>query len=170
MGDHPAGHALPWMSRDDCLEVISAKGLKDTIPAFCLSGDPDCPASHDILFLDCDYKLHLDSDGLGALVRDRVSAGMVSAGAGVFGSTSGNGWHIVCRLTLEDILNGKCHYAGLPTKDTIEGPQDTGRTTGSGSKSSRRGPDGTSSGTSTGNWPAPTTRPPWAGSGCETWR
>ena len=128
VGDRPAGQALPWMSRDDCLAAISAEGLKDSIPTFCLTGDPDCPASHDILVLDCDYKPHLDPDELGSQARDMVAAGMASAGAAVFASTSGNGRHIVCRLTLEDILNGKRHYAGLPTKDAVEGPQDTDRT------------------------------------------
>ena len=128
VGDRQAGQARPWMSRDDCLKAIAAAGLKDTIPTFCLTGDADCRASHDILVLDCDYKPHLDPDGLGSQGRDMVAAGMASAGAAVFASTSGNGRHIVCRLTLEDVLNGKRHYAGLPTKETIEGPQDTDKT------------------------------------------
>ena len=123
----PAGHARPWMTRDDGLKVIEDLGLKDSIPTFCLSGDADCPAGHDGLVLDFDYKPHLDPDGLGAGVRDAVAARMASAGAAVFASQSRNGRHIISRLTLEDILNGKQHYAALPTKATGAGLQDPGK-------------------------------------------
>ena len=126
--DRRAGYARPWMTRGDCVDSIEALGLEDAVPAFCLAGDPDCPASHDILVLDFDYKPHLDSDGLGARVRDAVAARMASAGAAVFASKSWNGRHIVARLTLEDILNNKRHYAALPTKEALEGPQDTSKT------------------------------------------
>ena len=39
----------------------------------------------------------------------------------------GTGGHIISRLTLEDILNGKQHYAALPTKATGAGLQDPGK-------------------------------------------
>ena len=122
--DRPAGHARPWMTRDACLKVIEALGQKDTVPTFCLSGDADCHASHDGLVLDFDYKPHLDPAGQGAGVRDALAARMASAGAAVFASQSGNGRHIISRLTLEDILNGKRHYAALPTREQLAGPQD----------------------------------------------
>ena len=125
--DRAAGYARPWMTRDDCLKVIEALGQKDTVPTFCLSGDADCPASHDGLVLDFDYKPHLDPAGMGAGVRDGVAARMVSAGAAVFASQSRNGRHIISRLTLEDILNGKRHYAALPTRETLAGPQEPGK-------------------------------------------
>ena len=53
-----------------------------------------------------------------------VAARMASAGAAVFASQSRNGRHIISRLTLEDIRNGKRHYAALPTKETLAGPQE----------------------------------------------
>ena len=124
----------PWLTLDDCRAVIAAahpdSPLAGCHPTFCLSGDADCPADHDALFLDMDYKPGADADGLGAIARDLLTEGLARAGAAVFASMSGTGRHVVARLTPEDISAGRRHYRGLPTPRNAAGPQPKPRQSG----------------------------------------
>ena len=126
-GDRRESKIRPWMTRQECLDTILEAKLQDARPTFCLSGDADCPADHDVLVLDMDYKPHLDPDGLGAAVRDMVADAMAREDAAVFASTSGNGRHVVARLTAGDVQTGKRHYRGIPTEAHIAGQQEPGK-------------------------------------------
>ena len=103
----------PWLTLADCQAAI-AGGLTDCRPAFALSGDDSSPAPHDLLCLDMDYHPCLDPAGMGAAARDRLAQVLQDFGATVFRSTSGNGCHVVARLTAQDIKSGKLHYRARP--------------------------------------------------------
>ena len=119
---------LPWLTLADCQAAI-AEGLTECHPAFALSGDDDCPAPHDLLCLDIDYHPHLDPTGMGASARDRLTQDLQDFGTTAFRSTSGNGRHVVARLTAQDIEAGKLHYRALPIPGYGAGRQESPRST-----------------------------------------
>ena len=123
-GDRRESQVRPWMTRQECLDAIQDAGLETAHPTFCMAGDDDCLADHDLLVLDMDYAQGLDPHGLGAALRDLVTGRLAKDGAAVFASTSGNGRHVVARLIPEDVLTGKRHYRALPTKAHAAGPQE----------------------------------------------
>ena len=73
------------------------RGLK-LRPSISLAGDARYPHLTDLVVVDFDYKPSLDADGAGARFRDRARSAMAAYRAPVYGSSSGNGFHGLCRM------------------------------------------------------------------------
>ena len=100
---------LPWESYDCILELRDDPDLKishDAEPTVSLTGDADTPSLGDYLLLDMDYHPEQDPQGVSAPVRDTVAQRLATAGAALFHSRSGNGFHAIVRLAVADIEAG----------------------------------------------------------------
>lgn len=73
-------------------------GAPNILPALALTGTKSFPCPHDVGVLDVDYKPDHDADGFGLWMRDDLTTRAITAGCPVFGSSSGNGRHILWRV------------------------------------------------------------------------
>ena len=66
-------------------------------PVLALSGSTEHPSPLDVLVIDLDYAPGSDTEGVGRAFRIALAETLVQAGAPMFRSTSGNGWHALVR-------------------------------------------------------------------------
>ena len=101
---------LPWdtyagivaKANDPALRVV--EGAE---PMVSLAGDQQTPCPGDFLLFDMDYKPGQDPASVSAPVRDTVAQRLSDAGASLFRSRGGHGFHAVLRLAAEDIEAGR---------------------------------------------------------------
>lgn len=109
---------LPWASYDEILRII-ADPARDVAPGaepmVSLAGDEDTPFPGDFLLIDFDYSPGRDPEGHGAGIRDTVRRRLAEAGASVYRSRGGHGFHAVLRMAAADILAGR-----WPRKKRVE--------------------------------------------------
>ena len=101
---------LPWESYGRILELRDDPGLgvsPGAEPMVSLAGDADTPCLGDWLLFDLDYHPDQDPQGVSSPVRDTVGRRLAAAGAPLYDSRSGNGFHAVARLAKEDIEAGQ---------------------------------------------------------------
>ena len=101
---------LPWESYDRILELRDDPALRvscNAEPMVSLAGDADTPCLSDYLLFDMDYHPEHDPAGVSAPVRDTVAQRLAAAGAALYYSRSGHGFHAVMRLAAEDIEAGR---------------------------------------------------------------
>ena len=67
------------------------------LPVLSLGGDEDNHSPLDTMIIDLDYHPDLDVDGVGRAFRDALAETLAQAGAPLFASSSGNGFHCVVR-------------------------------------------------------------------------
>ena len=92
----------PWTDLADLEERISRRrDAAQLLPCMALSGTPEIPHPMDVMVVDLDYSPCEDPDGIGAAFRDGLAETLMAAGAPLFGSSSGNGWHALIREDAE---------------------------------------------------------------------
>lgn len=67
------------------------------LPVLSLGGDEDNHSPLDTMLIDLDYHPDLDVNGVGRAFRDALAETLAQAGAPLFASSSGNGFHCVVR-------------------------------------------------------------------------
>ena len=98
---------MPWSDLADIEDRIARQPNPTGIyPCLALSGSADYPHPTDCLIIDLDYKPDADT-GAGRLFRAAMAQAMREAGAPMFASTSGTGWHAVLRMSPDYLLTVK---------------------------------------------------------------
>ena len=100
---------LPWESYDAILAKVADPALRvveGAEPMVSLAGDEKTPCLGDYLLVDMDYHPEHDPASVSLPVRDTVGQRLADAGAALYKSRSGNGWHAVLRLSASDIEAG----------------------------------------------------------------
>ena len=89
----------PWMPLADLEGRIARRPDADHLrPCLSLAGTPELPHPLDVLVIDLDYAPSEDTQGRGNRFRAQLRAQLSGAGAPMFSSSSGNGWHALVRM------------------------------------------------------------------------
>lgn len=102
-GERKTTRIRPWGSLSEIEEFIAGlkSGREAVSPALALAGSPRMPAPMALLAVDCDYRPAKDPDGAGAEARLRLRTRCAAAGAAVFRSSGGHGFHALFLLAPE---------------------------------------------------------------------
>ena len=101
---------LPWDTYDGILAKASDASLRvvpGAEPMVSLAGDEETRCLGDYLLVDLDYHPEHDLGLESRAVRDTIANRLADAGAALYTSRSGNGWHAVLRMSAYDIAAGR---------------------------------------------------------------
>ena len=109
-------NVYPWRSRDRISEQIRVRGPYGHNVRICLSlaGEPGCPHPTDVVIIDLDYSPAADTNNLGAAFRLNLREAFTGLGVPVYGSSSGNGFHAILRMTPDWVEKNRTE--GAPTR------------------------------------------------------
>ena len=120
----------PWGTLGRIVGGIAAMSNPDGVhPCLVLSGGKEHACEVDVMAVDLDYHPDQDVDGVGRAFRDALAETLAKAGAPMFGSSSGNGWHSLLRQDADFLREAQENGTDIrfpkktadPTKDDIGG-------------------------------------------------
>ena len=120
----------PWGTLGRIVGGIAAMSNPDGVhPCLVLSGGKEHACEVDVMAVDLDYHPDQDVDGVGRAFRDALAETLAKAGAPMFGSSSGNGWHCLLRQDADFLREAQENGTDIrfpkktadPTKDDIGG-------------------------------------------------
>ena len=106
-GDNPQGETgviriRPWAPLCEIERFIAGLPPAQQVrPALALAGSAAYPSPLGLLAIDCDYEPAEDETGQAGAMRDRLRRDCAAAGAPVYGSSGGHGFHALFLLEAE---------------------------------------------------------------------
>ena len=101
-GEHAVVRIRPWQTLPEVTAFITGiTNPQEVRPALVLSGSPEHPSPMGLAAIDCDYDPEMDQTQAAAERRDRLRELCAAAGAAVYQSSGGHGFHALFLLSPE---------------------------------------------------------------------